>query len=46
MIVRLPHVHDTEKRGLITCAIEVARQKRASAYVGDGSNRWAAADLR
>jgi nucleoside-diphosphate-sugar epimerase len=42
MIVRLPQVHDTEKQGLITYAIEVARQKGVSAYVGDGSNRWAA----
>jgi nucleoside-diphosphate-sugar epimerase len=44
-IVRLPQVHDTERHGLITYAIEVARQKGVSAYVGDGSNRWAAAHV-
>lgn len=45
MIVRLPQVHDTEKHGLITYAIEVAREKGFSAYVGEGSNRWAAAHV-
>jgi nucleoside-diphosphate-sugar epimerase len=42
-IVRLPQVHDTMKQGLITWAIQVAREKGVSAYVGDGLNRWAAA---
>jgi nucleoside-diphosphate-sugar epimerase len=41
-VVRLPQVHDTIKQGLITYAIAVAREKRVSAYVGDGLNRWAA----
>jgi nucleoside-diphosphate-sugar epimerase len=41
-IVRLPQVHDTRKQGLITYAIGVAREKRVSAYVGDGLNRWPA----
>jgi nucleoside-diphosphate-sugar epimerase len=45
VIVRLPQVHDTERQGLITYAIEVAREKGVSAYVGDGSNRWAAAHV-
>jgi nucleoside-diphosphate-sugar epimerase len=45
MIVRLPQVHDTWKQGLITYAIEVAREKGVSAYVGDGSARWAAAHV-
>jgi nucleoside-diphosphate-sugar epimerase len=45
MIVRLPQVHDTQKHGLITYAIEVARQKGVSAYIGDGSARWAAAHV-
>ena len=40
--VRLPQVHDTRKQGLVTYAIAVAREKGASAYVGDGLNRWAA----
>ncbi len=42
-VVRLPQVHDTEKHGLVTYAIEAAREKGVSAYVGDGANRWAAA---
>jgi nucleoside-diphosphate-sugar epimerase len=45
-IVRLPQVHDTRKQGLITMLIQIARQKRVSAYVGDGANRWAAAPLK
>jgi len=44
-IVRLPQVHDTERQGLITYAIQVAREKGVSAYVGDGANRWAAAHV-
>ncbi len=44
-VVRLPQVHDTEKQGLISPAIEIARQKRVSAYVGDGANRWPAAHV-
>jgi len=45
MIVRLPQVHDTERHGLVSYAIEVAREKGVSAYVGDGRNRWAAAHV-
>jgi nucleoside-diphosphate-sugar epimerase len=41
-VVRLPQVHNTIKQGLITYSIAVAREKRVSAYVGDGLNRWAA----
>lgn len=41
-VVRLPQVHNTIKQGLITYAIELARQKGVSAYVGDGRNRWPA----
>ena len=44
-VVRLPQVHDTEKQGLISPAIEIARQKGVSAYVGDGANRWPAAHV-
>jgi nucleoside-diphosphate-sugar epimerase len=39
-VVRLPQVHNTVKQGLVTYAIELARQKGVSAYVGDGRNRW------
>jgi nucleoside-diphosphate-sugar epimerase len=45
-VVRLPQVHDTVKQGLITPAVEIARAKRVSAYVGDGQNRWPAAHIR
>lgn len=41
-VVRLPQVHDTQKHGLITYAIELARAKGVSAYVGEGANRWTA----
>jgi nucleoside-diphosphate-sugar epimerase len=44
-IVRLPQVHDRLKQGLVTYAIEIARAKGVSAYVGDGLNRWPAAPL-
>jgi nucleoside-diphosphate-sugar epimerase len=43
IVVRLPQVHNTEKQGLVTYAIQVAREKGVSAYVGDGKNRWPAA---
>ncbi|MBC7925410.1 MAG: SDR family oxidoreductase [Bryobacteraceae bacterium] len=44
-VVRLPQVHNTLKQGLATFLIQVARQKKVSAYIGDGVNRWAAAHL-
>ncbi|HEY4417038.1 MAG TPA: SDR family oxidoreductase [Verrucomicrobiae bacterium] len=44
-VVRLPQVHDTTKQGLITYAIMLAREKKLSAYVGDGQNRWPAAHV-
>lgn len=40
--VRLPQVHDTIKQGLVTYLVALAHEKRVSAYVGDGRNRWAA----
>src|SRR4051794_35782714 len=43
IVVRLPQVHDTEKQGLVSYLIQVAREKGVSAYIGDGENRWAAA---
>ncbi len=45
-VVRLPQVHDTHKQGLVTFLIQIARDKGVSAYVGDGSARWAAAPLK
>lgn len=44
-VVRLPQVHDPEKQGLVTYVVEVARQKKSSAYVGEGLNRWPAAHV-
>ena len=41
-VVRLPQVHNTEKQGLVTPAIHLAREKGVAAYVGDGLNRWPA----
>ena len=44
-VVRLPQVHDTVKQGLITYAIQLAREKGVSAYIGEGLNRWPAAHV-
>ena len=41
-VVRLPQVHDTIRQGLITHAVQAAREKGAAAYIGDGLNRWPA----
>ncbi len=44
-VMRMAQVHDTRKQGLVPYATAVAREKRVSAYVGDGSNRWPAAHI-
>jgi nucleoside-diphosphate-sugar epimerase len=44
-VVRLSQIHDTHKQGLVPYLLAVTRQKGVSAYVGDGSNRWAAAHI-
>ena len=44
MAMRLPQVHGAPGRaGLISYLVELARKKGAAAYVGDGTERWAAA---
>ncbi len=44
-VMRLPQVHDTVKQGLITYMVDVAREKRVSAYVGEGRNHLSAAHV-
>jgi nucleoside-diphosphate-sugar epimerase len=44
-VMRLPQVHDPVKQGLISMIVPLAREKKASAYVGDGKTRWAAAHV-
>lgn len=44
-ILRLAQIHDTRKQGLVPYVHAVAREKRVSAYIGDGSNRWPAAHV-
>lgn len=46
MAIRLPQVHGEKgKAGLISYLVECARQKGVAAYVGDGSEHWAAAHV-
>ncbi len=45
-VVRLPQVHDTRKQGLVPLLTQMAREKGMSAYVGEGTIRWAAAPLK
>lgn len=44
-IVRLSQIHDTNKQGLITDVIELARKTGVSRYVGAGLNQWSAAHI-
>ena len=44
-VIRLPQVHDITKLGLVSRLIQVAQGKGTSAYIGDGSSRWAAAHV-
>lgn len=44
-VVRLPQVHDPVRQGLVTWLIDIAREKRVSAYVGEGASRWSAAHV-
>jgi nucleoside-diphosphate-sugar epimerase len=44
-IVRLPQVHNTQKFGIVSSLIQIARDKGRSAYIDNGINRWAAAHV-
>lgn len=44
-VVRLPQVHDMNRFGLITYAMDIAREKGISGYVGDGANRYSAVQV-
>lgn len=41
-VVRLPQVHDPKKQGLVSYLVMIAKEKGASAYIGDGGQRWPA----
>lgn len=45
IVMRLSQIHDRHRQGLITLLIQIAKQKNVAAYVGNGSNRWAAAHV-
>ena len=45
IVMRLSQIHDTHKQGLVSFLIQAAQEKKVSAYVGDGTNRWAAAHV-
>lgn len=45
IVMRLSQIHDTRRQGLVSFMIQVALDKKVSAYVGDGSSRWAAAHV-
>ncbi|MEO8737087.1 MAG: SDR family oxidoreductase [Edaphobacter sp.] len=44
-VVRLAQIHDTHRQGLVPYITAVAREKRVSAYIGEGGNRWPAAHV-
>ncbi|MGU3412641.1 SDR family oxidoreductase [Enterobacteriaceae bacterium C34A] len=44
-VVRLPQVHNTERQGLISYYIPLARDKGVAAYISEGENAWCAAHV-
>lgn len=44
-VVRLPQVHNPAKHGLVSGLISIAKAKGLSAYIDNGHNRWAAANV-
>ncbi len=45
IVMRLSQIHDTQRQGLVSFLIQLALEKKVSAYVGDGNNRWPAAHV-
>jgi nucleoside-diphosphate-sugar epimerase len=45
IVMRLSQIHDIHRQGLVSMLIRTAIEKKMAAYVGAGSNRWAAAHL-
>ncbi len=43
IVMRLSQIHDRNRQGIVSWMIQMALQKKAVAYVGEGGNRWAAA---
>ena len=42
-VIRLPPItHDNGEGGFLPMLVNVAREKRVAAYIGDGANRWPA----
>jgi nucleoside-diphosphate-sugar epimerase len=44
-VMRLPQVHDTQRQGLVSPYVVIAKQRGVAAYVGEGLNRWPAAHV-
>lgn len=44
-VVRLPQVHDSQRQGLISYYIPLAKEKGVAAYINDGQNSWSAAHV-
>lgn len=44
-VVRLSQIHSSDKQGLVTEMIALARRQGVSAYVGAGANNWSAAHV-
>jgi nucleoside-diphosphate-sugar epimerase len=44
-VMRLPQVHDTQRQGLVSPYVVIAKQRGVAAYIGEGRNRWPAAHV-
>ncbi|GBQ88139.1 SDR family oxidoreductase [Gluconobacter albidus] len=44
-LVRLSQIHDTQRQGLVTFMIDLARRTGRSSYIEGSSNRWSAAHV-